>query len=259
MELRGHGGSIHCVGWRKGEQEQGLIITGSADRTVRVWDPWAREGKAAVQTLVGHGGTVLAVVITKGSIVSASTDHQVIVWKSDKERQLLFYPWFVVAQTICDFDNAFITSLAVNEGEAGYLFVGDSRGVLSVYSPETAMKPSKIVIDSVDFEAEYRVCRPQHQLHTLGIHCLRFVSIMNALITASFDHIVKVSDATSGSILYLIENPNCCRFTNFQWDTSTQDLFLVDELGYVQVWNVYAEKCKKSIRVQEDALIRCSY
>ncbi|KAJ1636719.1 WD40-repeat-containing domain protein [Pavlovales sp. CCMP2436] len=79
MLLEGHLGSIRClVAMHLGGmgKEGVLLISGSSDRTIRIWDPWVRDSKkACVQTLRGHEGTVTALALHQRLLLSCSTDQ----------------------------------------------------------------------------------------------------------------------------------------------------------------------------------------
>lgn len=73
-----------------------LIITGSVDATVKLWDFKGKvnfDPAACVQTLYGHSGSVTALVIKGGYILSSSTDKTIRVWRSGPGRGQLVYPW----------------------------------------------------------------------------------------------------------------------------------------------------------------------
>lgn len=95
-----HKGGIHCLHVFKpidGKVGAGLVITGSADATVRLWDPAeAHLGKRTclLQTLVGHGGTVTSICRTKDYILSGSRDGSFRVWSAVPGRDQALYPWF---------------------------------------------------------------------------------------------------------------------------------------------------------------------
>ena len=59
-----------------------FVITGSADRTIKIWDTEPKS-KSVVQTLTGHTGTILCLAYAKKSdtLFSGSNDKSVRVWK----------------------------------------------------------------------------------------------------------------------------------------------------------------------------------
>jgi WD40 repeat protein len=58
------------------------VISGSADRTIKIWDIEPKS-KDIVQTLNGHSGTVLTMVYSKktDTLFSGSTDKTIRIWK----------------------------------------------------------------------------------------------------------------------------------------------------------------------------------
>ena len=98
-----HKGPVHCIAFDPNFGPKGLLFTGSADRTIKVWDPYVREMKdACIQSIVGHGGTVNAIACGTDCIVSCSNDNTIKVWRPDRDRRILLYPWFLLTQTIKD-------------------------------------------------------------------------------------------------------------------------------------------------------------
>lgn len=78
-----HKGEIKCILSEViFSNQQVFIITGSADRTVKIWDTEPKT-KNIVQTLSGHTNTVLCLIYSKKSdtLFSGSVDKTVRVWK----------------------------------------------------------------------------------------------------------------------------------------------------------------------------------
>lgn len=74
-----------------------VLITGSADRTIKLWEPKNVKTNPCFQTIIGHGGTVISMTYVKKVelLISSSTDRTMRIWRIDKARELLMYPWFV--------------------------------------------------------------------------------------------------------------------------------------------------------------------
>ena len=75
-------------------------------------------------------------------LISSWTDKTLRIWRLDKARELLMYPWFVPLQIIKDFtsitptsidNNVWVTCLDTQEGEKFKLFAGDSEGSMLTF------------------------------------------------------------------------------------------------------------------------------
>lgn len=71
-KLKGHSDSVYCL-----QMHHHQIITGSRDRTIKIWDTRTRECQ---RTLRGHNGSVLCVRFDEEVLVSGSSDSTVFVW-----------------------------------------------------------------------------------------------------------------------------------------------------------------------------------
>lgn len=95
-----HKGSVTCVlavkPASKIDAAAGLVLTGSADSSIKLWDVKLRvqESHVCVQTLVGHTGTVTSLVHKGACVLSSSTDCTIRIWKAVQGRGMLIYPWF---------------------------------------------------------------------------------------------------------------------------------------------------------------------
>lgn len=76
-----HKGEITCILSEK-IFNQTFLITGSADRTIKIWDTEPKS-KSIAQTITGHTGTItcLAYSIKSDTIFSGSVDKTVKIWK----------------------------------------------------------------------------------------------------------------------------------------------------------------------------------
>ena len=77
-KLTGHLGTIFKFLYLD-QLKPGLLFSASADRTIKMWDIWGRDVEnRLIQSLVGHGGTVLDMDYNQGIMVSCSTDRYVL-------------------------------------------------------------------------------------------------------------------------------------------------------------------------------------
>lgn len=77
--LIGHQDSVYCL-----QFDDYKIITGSRDRTIKIWD---LQQYQLLYTLEGHQGSVLCLQYNDEVIISGSSDHTVIVWDMRTKRK----------------------------------------------------------------------------------------------------------------------------------------------------------------------------
>jgi WD40 repeat protein len=220
-----------------------LIVTWSSDRTLKLWDFHTRElTSRVVQTLSEHSGTITNVIYMNKCLISCSTDGTIKIWKSN-ERHLLLYPWYQCIQTLNN--NSGLRSCPNTLSsyictEQNILYVGDDKGRLyTISSP-----------DKINLQIQHSL-----RIHTLSITHILMIPCETLIITLSYDHTIQIHDAYTNNGFFAIENPTRCRYTDMCWNEEYKELYLVDEFGYLQVWNIYVEKCLKSIRVHQGMII----
>lgn len=76
--LLGHHDSVYCL-----QFDDEKIITGSRDRTIKIWNLNLYQ---CTDTLEGHQGSVLCLQYNDQVIISGSSDHTVIVWDMKTKR-----------------------------------------------------------------------------------------------------------------------------------------------------------------------------
>eukprot|EP00743_Colponemidia_sp_Colp-15_P004981 GILK01005367.1.p1 GENE.GILK01005367.1~~GILK01005367.1.p1 ORF type:complete len:818 (+),score=111.10 GILK01005367.1:64-2517(+) len=242
FEYTDHIGAIRCITYVEGIGS-GLLFTGSSDRTIKVWDPWVGPTtKPCVQTLNGHGGSIISMAYAESYhiLASSSTDNTICIWRPDEGRSLLLYPWFKIVQSIrgvpCKdrYTAGWVNAVSARGGESLAIYAGDSQGSLSIYRPQDLGRRKEI---------SFELVKKNDKVHDLGISQVLLVASDNFLFTLGFDQTMRAFEATNGSEFFKVENQNRCMFTGVGWDSHQQELYLVDEMGYLAVWNVYMEKC----------------
>lgn len=152
----GHTGAVLALDFATELGRSGLLFSGSADRTINVWDPWSgtdshihgsrsqrsgtsdgRGDRACVQTLIGHDASVTGLKVLTyqhNGLVSCSLDRSVRTWFQAEGRALLLYPLYVPGQVIALPGESWPTALCVRTGASCSLFVADSAGCISLYT-----------------------------------------------------------------------------------------------------------------------------
>uniref|UniRef100_K3WYU0 Uncharacterized protein n=1 Tax=Globisporangium ultimum (strain ATCC 200006 / CBS 805.95 / DAOM BR144) TaxID=431595 RepID=K3WYU0_GLOUD len=244
-QLRNHNGAVLAMVFTH-ELGKGLLFTGSADRSIKIWDPWggseaqlhSRSDHYCVQTISGHAGSVVAVKLMRQqnhALVSCSLDHTIRTWYPSEGRGLLLYPWYVPGQTISYASGAWPTTLVAREGASAALFVGDSSGCISLYT--SAKYPP------------FRLKRKLSHFHSLGVLQLQLIADNSLVVSLGFDQKAQVLDAISGTLSSTLTNSNQARFTCCAWDARDQFLVLGDALGFIQIYDVFQDKMLRKLRL----------
>ncbi|MCL6269908.1 WD40 repeat domain-containing protein [Sansalvadorimonas sp. 2012CJ34-2] len=80
--LKGHTGMIRCLATFL----DGRVLSGSYDKTLKVWDLTRKSGQECIATLTGHSSWVLCVAILPGGqVVSGSCDNTLKIWDLTRE------------------------------------------------------------------------------------------------------------------------------------------------------------------------------
>ena len=252
--MRGHLGMVTCLRLLPRQDivkvAPLLVVTGSADATVRLWDPREREGGVGIQvegtclqTLEGHGGTVTDVLYSTGYIFSSSTDNSIRVWKEVKGEGA--YPGFEAYRTLAQFPswiNTLSFSSSNKVGDVGHLYSGDSDGGVVCFSPELGRG------GTVNWEkagCSYgRDGSPQVALRRVegyGIKLVRYIGEEQLVLTLAYDNKMRVYDSKSCQLLSIVSNESGHAFSCLDWDSTHAQALLGDTFGYFCIWDAGKE------------------
>ncbi|EEY59691.1 uncharacterized protein PITG_12280 [Phytophthora infestans T30-4] len=234
--MRGHTGAVLTLDFASDLGPGGLLFSGSADRSIKIWDPWSGNGTplptksshTCVQTLTEHCGSVVCVQILaqqNHGLVSCSLDRTVKTWYPAEGRALLLYPWFLPAQSISQPGSSWPSALCIRSGT---LFVGDSAGGISV--------------DQTDTRFQFGLKRKFSHFHSLGISRLELVADNCFVVSLGYDEKAQVIDAISGALSATIRSASGARFLSCSWDEQDQVLLLGDVAGCVHLWTIFEDK-----------------
>ena len=116
MTLQGHSSGVMGVAL-----QDGVIVSGSDDKTIKIWSVETGE---CLKTLQGHSESVMGVALQDGVIVSGSGDKTIKIWSVE------------TGECLCTFNNDdhAINGVAI---ENNHIVAGDSKGVVHAFQLNT--------------------------------------------------------------------------------------------------------------------------
>jgi len=241
--LEEHKGDVRCMIFVEALCG-GVMFTGAADRCIKMWDlSDPRTGIPCVQSLYGHGGTVLSLEYGSGTLLSSSTDGFLCVWRDSSPAKLLRFPAFAIRQKITPEPRnsqqgsrgpkeTWFLSISMREGEAPSIFAGDSEGYVHIYKPDP-------VQDSEGDQLFLLVWKVK--IHELGVSKIMTVPMESFLFTLSYDQKFKALDSLTGQAIFQESNQCNCIFHSLAWDAASQDVIIADDKGNIGFYNLYVE------------------
>lgn len=131
-QLAGHKGAVTCLAWVPGSGTERLLLSGSADNTIVLWNSATGE---RVRRLRGHRGIVNSVACTRagGRWASASDDGRILFWELDSR-----YP-------VASIELGYPVTCVAFSADGTQLFVGGVDNAIHVMDCATASRQSSLL------------------------------------------------------------------------------------------------------------------
>ncbi|KAF3269092.1 hypothetical protein TWF970_011589 [Orbilia oligospora] len=211
--LRGHSDSVYCV-----QFDQEKIITGSRDRTVRVWDiatgqclrviGASHDPRPGSSTIGYHKGMgVLDVCFDESHIVSCSKDTSICVWERS-------------------------TGLLLNRlrGHEGPVNAVQLRG--NVVASASGDANIKI------WDIENGNCMRTLSGHTRGLACIQLSEDRQTVVSGGNDQSIRVWDVDSGHLRYEIRDAHKSLVRSLYLDSQNERIISGSYDQSVRVWDL---------------------
>ncbi|CEG35956.1 Cdc4 and related F-box and WD-40 proteins [Plasmopara halstedii] len=207
--LRGHIGAVLTLDFAPDLGPKGLLFSGSADRSIRIWDPWSSVETSSLTTHI-ENSTAMALLA--------------VVWIGPPRRGI--QRWDVLRESTHDGNISMYTQL---------------------FESAAITKTAKNVDDnhsSHHFNAKSRFSfkRKFSQYHSLGISRLQLIADNCFVVSLGYDEKAQIIDAISGALSYAICSSKAARFISCTWNERSHTLLLGDAAGYIHLWNIFEDK-----------------
>ncbi|CAN6240712.1 unnamed protein product [Urochloa humidicola] len=221
--LAGHTEIVVCMDACVSSSGKTLIVTGSKDNSVRLWDA---ERRSCIGTGKGHLGAVGSVAFSKKSknfFVSGSSDRTIKVWTwddtlGDADDQVPLKAKAVVAAHEKD-----INSLAVSPND-GLVCSGSEDRTACIWKLPNLV--SSVVLKG----------------HKRGIWSVEFSPVEQCVMTSSGDRTIKIWSVADGSCLKTFEGHTSSVLRASFLSRGTQVISCGSD-GLVKLWTVKTNEC----------------
>ncbi|KAK8542849.1 hypothetical protein V6N12_015427 [Hibiscus sabdariffa] len=230
--LAGHTDTILCLDTSTSSNGRRLILTGSKDNSVRLWES---ERQCCIGLGIGHMGAVGAVAFSKKHrefFVSGSSDRTIKVWNFDGLSDDIEQPINLKAKAVVAAHDKDINSLAVAPNDSLVCSGSQDRTACVWRLPELVLV--------VKFTG-----------HKRGIWCVEFSPVDQCVITASGDKTVKIWAIADGSCLKTFEGHTSSVLRASFLTRGTQFVSCGAD-GLVKLWTIKTNECIATYDQHED-------
>lgn len=219
---------------------QGILVSGSSDRTVKLWNPESKNNKC-LQTLTEHEGTITSLCDGgDGTLLSSSVDGTVRVWRPQRGRKGVPHPVLECSFVIRSVGGEWLSAMAVSSINSWVCYIGDMNGTIEIYKKGSDSLTSEVA--NAIYTGQLTRHKRWERVHALGITSLQIVYSESFLISISNSCQVKVLQMYNGTLLYTINNSRNCLYTSVLWDVKLNGFYLCDESGHLEVWSCFHER-----------------
>ncbi|KAE9601432.1 putative transcription factor WD40-like family [Lupinus albus] len=230
--LAGHTEIVLCLDTCVSTSGKSLIVTGSKDNNVRLWES---ESKSCIGIGIGHMGAVGAVAFSKRKrdfFVSGSSDHTLKVWSMDGLSDNMTVPINLKAKAVVAAHDKDINSVAVAPNDSLVCSGSQDRTACVWRLPD--------LVSVVVFKG-----------HKRGIWSVEFSPVDQCVITASGDKTIRIWAISDGSCLKTFEGHTSSVLRALFVTRGTQIVSSGAD-GLVKLWTVKTNECVATYDNHED-------
>ncbi|XP_014490616.1 transducin beta-like protein 3 isoform X2 [Vigna radiata var. radiata] len=230
--LSGHTEIVLCLDTCVSTSGRTLIVTGSKDNSVRLWES---ESANCIGVGIGHMGAVGAVAFSKRKrdfFVSGSSDHTLKVWSMDGLSDNTTVPINLKAKAVVAAHDKDINSVAVAPNDSLVCSGSQDRTACVWRLPD--------LVSVVVFKG-----------HKRGIWSVEFSPVDQCVVTASGDKTIRIWAISDGSCLKTFEGHTSSVLRALFVTRGTQIVSCGAD-GLVKLWTVKTNECVATYDHHED-------
>ncbi|KAL1333951.1 hypothetical protein HN51_062817 [Arachis hypogaea] len=230
--LSGHTEIVLCLDTCVSSSGRSLIVTGSKDNSVRLWEA---ESKSCIGVGIGHMGAVGAVAFSKRKrdfFVSGSSDHTLKVWSMNGLSDDMTMAINLKAKAVVAAHDKDINSVAIAPNDSLVCSGSQDRTACIWRLPDLV---SVVVLRG----------------HKRGIWSVEFSPVDQCVVTASGDKTIRIWAISDGSCLKTFEGHTSSVLRALFVTRGTQIVSCGAD-GLVKLWTVKTNECVATYDNHED-------
>ena len=224
FRFKGHKSSI----WSMIETSEGYIVTGSSDKTLKIWDPINLK-ENSIANLKGHKGCIYSIAqIEKNKIISGSEDATMKIWDIEKNKMQCI-------ATYNDPNESKINSLTVLN-QSNFVITGNDDNLIKIWN----INPNYGFVTNV------------MKGHNCTVWCLLNFSEDELLASGSSDNVIRIWDLVNLKYLFSL---------NGHENTISSIVLLQNELmassswdKTCKIWNLNSRSCLYTLSGHKDII-----
>ncbi|KAK4050456.1 hypothetical protein OIV83_003526 [Microbotryomycetes sp. JL201] len=192
--LKGHTDSVYCI-----QFDDKHVISGSRDKTIRIWDLRTAE---CIKVLTGHEGSVLCLQFDSQMLVSGSSDSRILMWDLQGNSATGSSKYEIVRSMVGH--AAGDTTIRIWHRETGELYrvLAGHRGPVNAVQ----LHGDKVISASGDSFMKMWDVKTGEVLRTFagherGLACVKLSSCGKYLASGSNDRMIKIWNAETGECI----------------------------------------------------------
>ncbi|KAL1539855.1 transducin beta-like protein 3 [Salvia divinorum] len=232
--LTGHTDVVPCIDTCVSASGKTLIVSGSKDNTVRLWEA---QSQCCIGVGVGHMGAIGAVAFSKKNrnfCISGSSDRTLKVWSFDGVSDHVGEVSSLKAKAVVAAHDKDINSLAVSPDDSLVCSGSQDRTAAVWRLPDLV---SVVVLKG----------------HKRGIWSVEFSPVDHCVITASGDKTIKLWAISDGSCLKTFEG-HTSSVMRASFITRGTQFVSCGADGLVKLWTVKTQECLSTYDQHEDKI-----
>ena len=222
LRLTGHRSAV----WALIENSDGYLISGSSDKTIKVWDVANRKENCLI-TLKGHKGTVFCLAeLEKNKIISGSDDATLRVWNIfDKKQPCIL--------TMIDPNKSKINCL-ITFKISNFVLTGNDDNLIKIWNinPDTGFVTNFL------------------EGHSCTVWCMSTLSDEEILASGSSDNMIKIWDMINLKLLFTLKGHE----NTISSITALRNKLLASSSwdNTCKIWNLNSRNCIYTLEGHKD-------